>query len=54
MCIRDRKSYLKLCRLSAADFFNNMIKEVGLKLPFEEGCLKEMAGKLEKKLTKEA
>ena len=38
----------------AADFFNNMIKEVGLKLPFEEGCLKEMAGKLEKKLTKEA
>ena len=48
------KSYLKLCRLSAADFFNNMIKEVGLKLPFEEGCLKEMAGKLEKKLTKEA
>lgn len=48
------KSYLKLCRLSAADFFNNMIQEVGLKLPFEEGCLKEMAGKLEKKLTKEA
>lgn len=48
------KSYLKLCRLSAADFFNNMIQEVGLKIPFEEGCLKEMAGKLEKKLTKEA
>ena len=48
------KSYLKLCRLSASDFFTNMVKEVGLKLPFEEGCLKEIAGKLEKKLTKEA
>ena len=23
------KSYLKLCRLSASDFYTNMIKEVG-------------------------
>ena len=48
MCIRDR------CRLSASDFFTNMIKDAGLKLPFEEGCMKEIAEKLEKKLMKEA
>ena len=48
------KSYLKLCRLSASDFFTNMIKDAGLKLPFEEGCMKEIAEKLEKKLMKEA
>ena len=48
------KSYLKLCRLSASDFFTSMIKDAGLKLPFEEGCMKEIAEKLEKKLMKEA
>ena len=48
------KSYLKLCRLSASDFFTNMIPEVGLKLPFEAGCMKEMAQKLEKKLDRKA
>ena len=48
------KSYLKLCRLSASDFFTNMIPEAGLKLPFEEGCMKEMAEKLEKKLEEKA
>ena len=42
------KSYLKLCRLSASDFFTNMLKEVGLKSPFEEGCLRNIAEKLEK------
>lgn len=47
------QSYLKLCKLSASDFFTNMIPEVGLKLPFEAGCMKEMAEKLEKKLMKE-
>ena len=31
-----------------------MIKDAGLKLPFEEGCMKEIAEKLEKKLMKEA
>ena len=29
-------SYLKLCRLSASDFFTNMVKEVGLKNPLED------------------
>ena len=42
------KSYLKLCKLSASDFFTNMIKEVGLDSPFEEGCMKNIVEKLEK------
>ena len=43
-------SYLKLCELSASDFYVNMLKEVGLRVPFENGCLQDMVGKLEKKL----
>ena len=42
------KSYLKLCRLSASDFYTNMIKEVGLDSPFEPGCAKNIVEKLEK------
>lgn len=42
------EGYLKLCRLSAADFFTNMIKEVGLDSPFEPGCMKNIVEKLEK------
>ena len=41
------ESYLKLCRLSASDFFTNMVKEVGLMSPFEPGCLKNIVDKLE-------
>lgn len=44
------ESYLKLCKLSASDFFTNMVKEVGLKNPFEDGCLKDIVDKLEKKM----
>ncbi|KSV60011.1 M3 family oligoendopeptidase [Acetivibrio ethanolgignens] len=47
------KSYLKLCRLSASDFYTNMVKEVGLKLPFEDGCIQEIVDKIEKKLWNE-
>ncbi len=43
-------SYLKLCRLSASDFYGNMLKKVGLKTPFEEGSVKEIVRKLEAKL----
>lgn len=43
-------SYLKLCKLSASDFFTNMIPEVGLISPFEEGCIQTMVEKLEKKI----
>ncbi len=42
------ESYLKLCKLSASDFFTNMLKEVGLRSPFEPGCLKNIVEKLEK------
>lgn len=42
------KSYLKLCKLSASDFFNNMIKEVGLLLPFDEGVVEKITKDLEK------
>lgn len=42
------QSYLKLCKLSASDFFTNMIKEVGLDNPFEPGCMKNIVQKLEK------
>lgn len=44
------ESYLKLCNLSAADFFTNMIPAVGLVSPFEEGCIKDMVDKLEEKI----
>lgn len=42
------ESYLKLCKLSASDFFTNMIKEAGLNNPFEPGCMKKIVEKLEK------
>jgi M3 family oligoendopeptidase len=44
------KSYLKLCSLSAKDFFINMVKEVGLKCPFEDGCVEEIVKKLEQRM----
>ncbi|MCM1539933.1 MAG: M3 family oligoendopeptidase [Blautia sp.] len=42
------QSYLKLCKLSASDFYTAMIKEVGLDNPFEPGCVKNIVEKLEK------
>lgn len=45
------QSYLKLCRLSASGFYTDMLKEVGLESPFEDGCLKNIVSKLEKKLS---
>lgn len=42
------QSYLKLCNLSASDFYTNMLKEVGLDSPFEHGCIKNIVQKLEK------
>jgi M3 family oligoendopeptidase len=43
-------NYNKLCKLSARDFFVNMITQVGLKSPFEDGCIKELVEKFEKKI----
>lgn len=43
-------SYLKLCRLSASDFFTKMIPAVGLESPFDEGCVQHLVEKLEESL----
>ncbi len=40
-------SYLKLCKLSASDFFTKMIPAVGLDNPFEEGCIRHLVESLE-------
>ncbi len=39
-------SYLKLCKLSASDFFTGLLEKVGLDNPFEDGCLAKLAEKL--------
>jgi len=44
------ESYLKLCRLSASDFFFGLEEKAGLINPFEDGCLKYVVKKLEEKL----
>ncbi len=44
------ESYLKFCRLSASGFFTDMLKEVGLQSPFEDGCI--VIGKLEERMGK--
>lgn len=44
------KSYLKLCRLSASGFFTDMLKEVGLESPFEDGCIKNVIARLEERM----
>ena len=41
------QSYLKLCRLSASDFFTGLLPQVGLTLPFEDGCISYMVRKLQ-------
>lgn len=44
------ESYLALCNLSASDFFTNMVKEVGLNSPFEDGCVADIVEKLSQKM----
>ncbi len=39
-------SYLQLCRLSASDYFTNLLPQVGLIVPFEDGCMNYMVRKL--------
>lgn len=40
--------YVKLCKLSAKDFYTNMIKEVGLKSPFEDGTIEWIVEEMKK------
>ncbi len=42
--------YLAFCKLSARDTFENMLHEVGLKCPFDEGYMEELVSKIEKML----
>ncbi len=44
------QSYLKLCRLSASDFYSGLLDAAGLEIPFNDGCLRHIAEKLEKSL----
>lgn len=44
------QSYLKLCRLSASDFFHGLIRKAGLLNPFEDGCLAYMVRCLEEEI----
>ena len=44
------ESYLKLCRLSASDFFTGLVGQVGLNNPFEDGCLKDVVKGLESRI----
>ncbi|MBC5649836.1 M3 family oligoendopeptidase [Blautia segnis] len=43
-------AYMKLCELSASDFYPSMLKQVGLTVPFEEGCIQKIVAGLDKKL----
>lgn len=44
------KDYLKLCKLSAKDFYTNMLPQVGLKSPFEDGTIEWIVEKIRKTL----
>lgn len=44
------ESYLRLCNLSAKDFYTGMLKEVGLKSPFEDGTIQYLVENFEQKL----
>ena len=46
----SKVSYLEFCELSASGFFSEMLKQVGLKSPFEDGCLEEIVKGIEEKL----
>ena len=42
--------YMKLCELSASDFYPSMLGKVGLTVPFEDGCIQKIVDELDKKL----
>ncbi|WP_029324547.1 M3 family oligoendopeptidase [Butyrivibrio sp. AE3004] len=44
------KQYLKLCKISASKFYEEMLDEVGLKSPFKEGTIEELADNMAKKV----
>ena len=40
-------NYCKLCKLSARDFFVNILPQAGLEVPYNDGCVKHVVEKLE-------
>lgn len=40
--------YVRLCKLAAKDFFVNVVKEVGLASPFDDGCMEGLVKQLDK------
>lgn len=43
-------SYLKLCRLSASDFYGGLLNSAELTLPYEDGCLAFLAKELRERM----
>ncbi|MCI9532170.1 MAG: M3 family oligoendopeptidase [Lachnospiraceae bacterium] len=43
-------SYLRLCRLSAKEFYVPMLEKAGLESPFEDGCIQGIVRHFEKRL----
>ncbi len=43
------KHYLQLCKLSASKFYEDMLAEVGLKSPFKDGTIAELAVNMQEK-----
>lgn len=46
------KSYLHLCKQGGSKSFLNLLKDAGLKIPFEAGCVKEIASECKAYLDK--
>ncbi|WP_097028321.1 M3 family oligoendopeptidase [Clostridium peptidivorans] len=44
------QSYVKLCKLGGSKSFLNLVKEAGLKSPFEDGTVKEVVDKIKEEL----
>ena len=44
------KDYVHICSLGGTKTFTQIVKEAHLKVPFEEGCLKEVAQRMKEEL----
>ena len=46
------KDYLHICSIGGTKSFVEIVKDAHLKVPFEEGCLKEVASRIKEELDK--
>jgi hypothetical protein len=44
------KHYLQLCKISASEFYEDMLAEVGLKSPFKDGTIESLAKDMAEKV----